>query len=167
MQNWIDNGTPKVFWISGFFFPQAFITGMTQNYARKKVIAIDQLMYEFDILDTLTYQEITEKPEYGVYIYGIFLEGTSWNYKKHIIDQPIPKELFSDLPLMHIFPTVEKEAGKTPKYNCPMYKVVSRQGTLSTTGHSTNFVMNIELASREKEDTWIRAGVAAFLSLRY
>ena len=48
-----------------------------------------------------------------------------------------------------------------------MYKVESRRGTLSTTGHSTNFVMYIELPSKEQEDTWIRAGVAAFLSLRY
>lgn len=48
-----------------------------------------------------------------------------------------------------------------------MYKVVSRRGTLSTTGHSTNFVMNIELPTKEKEDVWIRAGVASFLSLRY
>lgn len=119
------------------------------------------------ILDNLTHNDITEKPEDGVYIYGIFLEGANWNYKKHLIDQPIPKELFSDLPLMHIFPTKEKEAGKFQLYNCPMYKVVSRRGTLSTTGHSTNFVMNIELPTKEKEDVWVRAGVAAFLSLRY
>ncbi|KAL4427402.1 hypothetical protein ABPG74_009674 [Tetrahymena malaccensis] len=167
LQNWIDNGTPKVFWISGFFFPQAFITGMTQNYARKKIIAIDQLQYEYQILDTLTHTEITEKPEDGVYVYGIYLEGASWNHKRHIIDQPIPKELFSDLPLMHIMPTIEKEQGSKIIYQCPMYKVVSRRGTLSTTGHSTNFVMPIELPTKEKEDIWIRAGVAAFLSLRY
>jgi len=48
-----------------------------------------------------------------------------------------------------------------------VYKVLSRAGTLSTTGHSTNFVMFLELPSKEEEDIWICAGVAAFLALRY
>lgn len=52
-------------------------------------------------------------------------------------------------------------------YNCPLYKVLSRSGTLSTTGHSTNYCMMIEIPSREDEEVWIRAGVALFLSLRY
>jgi dynein heavy chain len=52
-------------------------------------------------------------------------------------------------------------------YNCPVYKVVSRRGTLSTTGHSTNFVMMFEMPTANAEENWIRAGVAAFLSLRY
>ena len=38
---------------------------------------------------------------------------------------------------------------------------------MSTTGHSTNFVMMIELPSKEDEDIWVRAGVATFLALRY
>ena len=67
---------------------------------------------------------------------------------------------------MHLLPT-EDRIDTSKIYNCPLYKVVSRSGTLSTTGHSTNFVMYIELPTERKSDEWIGAGVAAFLALRY
>lgn len=62
LSKWITEGTPKIFWFSGFFFPQAFITGTLQNYARKHVIAIDRLSFDYVFIDHLTYTDITEKP---------------------------------------------------------------------------------------------------------
>lgn len=59
LQKWIDNGTPDVFWISGFFFPQAFITGILQNFARKRVIAVDKISFEYRIIDDKTHSDIT------------------------------------------------------------------------------------------------------------
>lgn len=45
--SWINHGQPLSFWFSGFFFPQAFITGTFQNYARQQKIPIDQLRFKF------------------------------------------------------------------------------------------------------------------------
>lgn len=71
------------------------------------------------------------------------------------------------LPMMLLLPEADRKAPESGIYNCPVYKVVSRRGTLSTTGHSTNFVMMFEMPTDKPEEEWIRAGVAAFLALRY
>ena len=69
--------------------------------------------------------------------------------------------------MIHLIPLADRKTPEKGIYNCPVYKVVSRRGTLSTTGHSTNFVMMFEIPTNVEEDNWVRAGVAAFLSLRY
>lgn len=110
LEKWIEQGTPISFWMSGFFFPQAFVTGILQNFARKQKIAIDRLNFDFKYLDHITHQsEIKDKPEYGCYIYGLFLEGCRWSDMTHCLTDSKPKELFSQLPIMHLIPHEEEK----------------------------------------------------------
>ena len=166
IQGWVDNGIPDVFWISGFFFPQAFLTGTLQNFARKHVKPIDTVSFSFEILDT-PHDEITSKPEDGIYIRGLFLEGARWDKESKSLVESRAKELFTAMPVVWLRPIVNREVPKTGVYKCPVYKILTRRGQLSTTGHSTNFVQFIEIPTSEDASKWVKAGVALFCSLRY
>eukprot|EP00929_Paragymnodinium_shiwhaense_P087548 TRINITY_DN476_c0_g5_i1.p1 TRINITY_DN476_c0_g5~~TRINITY_DN476_c0_g5_i1.p1 ORF type:complete len:2570 (-),score=757.67 TRINITY_DN476_c0_g5_i1:167-7876(-) len=168
-QNWFDLGhAPPVFWVSGIFFPQAFFTGAMQNFARKYNEEIDLLSFRQTIKDEIKdpVKELTEKPEDGVYIYGIFMEGARWDSRGHRLADSRPKELYTDLPSLWFLPIKNRQPNALD-YRCPCYKVLSRKGVLLTTGHSTNFVLYIELPTDEMASKWIKAGVAAFLALKF
>ena len=63
------------------------------------------------------------------------------------------------LPVMHLLPTTKIKSDRI-RYTAPMYKTSVRAGVLSTTGHSTNFVMAVLLPSIQKENYWILKGTA-------
>jgi len=166
--SWYDNGHPVAFWVSGVFFPQAFFTAVMQNYARAHKYAIDRIDFDVEVRDDVKVDgsDLAQHPSAGCYMWGMFLEGCKWCDKVHALVASDPKVLFVQLPVVLFKPELDWK-GRKGVYPCPVYKVLSRKGTLSTTGHSTNFVRDMSLASRENPDHWIRAGVAAFLALKY
>ncbi len=90
------------------------------------------------------------------------------------------------MPVIHLLPQVDREAPTKGIYRCPVYKILTRTGTLSTTGHSTNFVFWLEVPSNKvtvfrnslvsetnaqvklcDQSYWIKAGCACFCALKY
>eukprot|EP00163_Fabomonas_tropica_P006846 TRINITY_DN1642_c1_g1_i1.p1 TRINITY_DN1642_c1_g1~~TRINITY_DN1642_c1_g1_i1.p1 ORF type:complete len:1696 (+),score=519.30 TRINITY_DN1642_c1_g1_i1:526-5088(+) len=181
-QTWVDNGPPSVFWLSGFFFPQGFLTGTLQNFARKHTKAIDNLKWDFEVQSSAA-DTLTDPPEDGCYIHGLFLEGARWDSKEGALADSRPRELYTEMPPI-LFKPLVKPTGKAAtatsskgpsskkdkanarsSYSCPVYKTLARHGTLSTTGISTNYVLSVDLPSIRSAEHQIRCGVALICQL--
>uniref|UniRef100_A0A8C3XBZ8 Dynein axonemal heavy chain 1 n=1 Tax=Cyanoderma ruficeps TaxID=181631 RepID=A0A8C3XBZ8_9PASS len=166
LQNWISHGIPSVFWISGFFFPQAFLTGTLQNFARKSVISIDTISFSFQVMKE-SVKELTRQPKVGCYIHGLFLEGARWDAAAGLLAESRPKELYTEMAVIWLLPVANRKPPESGSYLCPIYKTLTRAGTLSTTGHSTNYVIAVEIPTDKPEKHWIKRGTALICALDF
>ena len=165
LKTWIDDGAPPMFWITGFFFTHAFLTGVLQNYARKYKLPIDTVCFDFEAMPADG--DFGKKPEDGAFCRGVFLEGCKWSDAEMKLVESDPKVLFTDAPVFWFKPTTSDKRAEFAHYLCPIYRTAERRGVLATTGHSSNFVINLTIPSDKPQNHWIKRGVAGLLSLSY
>lgn len=159
MRKWLEQGPRPAYWLPGFFFPQGFMTAVKQTYSRDYKIAVDTLRIGCE-MTAQDVKDVTESPKIGAFVYGLFMEGGRFNRKSMLLEDSLPRQLLDNLPCVWLKPVVAADYRPTGVYECPLYKTSLRAGTLSTTGHSTNFVVALPIPTQANPDHWIRRGCA-------
>ena len=147
MNTWYTTGRPVSFWLTGFFNPQGFLTGMKQELTRMKKGAwsLDEVEYKTDVkseiinTDNGTLDRNLAPPAEGVFVHGLYIEGASLSKKGGgKLEDPRPKELYSRFPIMNVSAqspnAPDPMGGARPRgedsskasYSCPVYKYKAR-----------------------------------------
>lgn len=180
LNTWACSGRPPVYWLPGFFNPQGFLTSVRQEITRSH--ANEAVPWALDKVETRTEvrsseyrpgQEAkaedlrTEKGE--VVIYGLYLEGAMWDKSNKRLKDPLPGDLFRELPMLlisafnkdapqatNVAPVkpggVKERKGKQEFYRCPVYKYPTRS--------DINWIFDVKLPVAEDDAYWRMRGVA-------
>lgn len=161
LREWSEVCMPNVFWLPGFTYPTGFLTAVLQTSARANGVAIDQLGWEFPVLNHGDKSEIAAPPKEGVYVSGFFLEGASWNFESGYLEEPKPMELIATMPIIHFKPVEGKKKAAKGYYTCPVYMYPVRTGTRER----PSFVVACDIKSGKfSADFWTKRGVAILLA---
>lgn len=81
------------------------------------------------------------------FVSGLYLEAARLDEETLTLTEARPRELYYKMPIIKFVPRQRPETieGQEAFYECPCYRTTARFGTLSTTGHSTNFLLNVSL----------------------
>ncbi|XP_060809519.1 dynein axonemal heavy chain 5 [Amyelois transitella] len=155
---WLKNGRPTTFWMTGFFNPQGFLTGMRQEVTRShKGWALDSVVLQNHITK-FNREDVHEGPAEGVYVYGLFLEGASLDRKTGKLIESKPKVLYEQMPVIYIF-AINTTAGKDPRlYECPMYRKPQRT--------DAKYIGSIDFETDSSPRHWTLRGVALLCDIK-
>merc|ERR1712070_821790 len=158
--NWLGNGRPKSFWLTGFFNAQGFLTAVQQEVTRRhNGWSLDDVQINTEVVGMEKEDaEKKEALEEGVYMWGLFLEAAAWDKKGSKLCDAPPKKLYCPIPLMFVTAVDKKEAARYGhnQYICPTYTIPSKTGL--------NFVFEANIRTEDPPQKWIMRGTALMCS---
>jgi len=152
LQGWVGapSEIPKVTWLSGLVNPQSFLTAIKQVTAQAIGAELDKLVVQTDVTK-MTLDTVEKVPASGALIYGLFLQGASWDSGGSTVVPSQPKEMFVTMPVILCKSVGVDKVETKGIYNCPVYKTETRGPT---------YIFQAQLKTKNPAARWVLAGVA-------
>ncbi|KAI0231106.1 Dynein heavy chain 8, axonemal [Lamellibrachia satsuma] len=150
--SWVFEGRPNIFWMTGFFNPQGFLTAMRQEVTRAhKGWALDLVNLDNEVTKMMK-EDVTNAPNEGVYVHGLYIDGAGWDRRNARLTEPSPKVLYTLFPVVHVFAVNQDRRVSMSLYECPVYKKPRRT--------DLTYIFPLLLKTPKDPDHWIMRGVA-------
>ena len=126
----INDGEPRVMWLSGLHIPESYLTALVQATCRKNGWPLDKSILYTQVTQFNSPDDVTERAHQGLFfiqllkqifyletllriffykikgcfVHGLYLEGAGWDSKRSCLVKQNPKELIKELPIMKVIP---------------------------------------------------------------
>jgi len=161
LTTWGFQAVPKVMWLGGLTYPTSLLTGLLQASARKNMISVDALSFDF-LVQGSDESQVQALPKEGAYFNKMTLEGAKWDANTGALADADTMILFSPFPILHFKPVAKKKTNTDGIYQCPLYLYPIRTGSRER----PSFMIWIELKSGPvNPDFWVKRGAALLLSI--
>jgi len=151
----------QICFLNRLYKPNSFLTAIKQVCAVKTGQGLNKLYIQTDVQKRFHWepelQQVVSKSDEGCYVFGFQLEGAAWDKNAAVIEESLPKQMFSTIPVVWCKAMMIVE-GKEEKgiFPCPVYM---------TTGRFTSYVCMAQLKTRHPYQKWILAGAALILDV--
>lgn len=167
LEAWIgDFALPSTVWLGGLFNPQAFLTAISQQTARKNEWPLDKVVLTIDVTKKYNSGDFSSPPREGAYLYGLYMAGARWDTQTGLIQDARLKELCPPMPVIFCKAIPVDKQDLRGTYSCPTFKTVERGRAKEAVavGLCPGFVWYFNLKTKAHPNKWTLAGCAMTLS---
>ncbi|KAI8916282.1 dynein heavy chain and region D6 of dynein motor-domain-containing protein [Gorgonomyces haynaldii] len=158
--SWIKNGEPMVMWLSGLHVPEAYIAALVQTTCRKSGWPLDRSTLYTQVTEFVDPKEVTERPQSGCYVQGLYLEGAGWDIKQNsLVRLDSGGRLIQELPILRIIPIEAHRLKLVNTFRTPVYTTQLRRNA-----SGVGWVFDADLSTNEHISHWVLQGVCLLLN---
>ena len=158
--SWIKNGEPIVMWLSGLHVPEAYITALVQSTCRKNLWPLDRSTLYTQVTEFVDPKDISDRPQSGCYIQGLYLEGAGWDIKTgNLIRLQSGGRLVQELPILRVIPIEAHRLKLVNTFRTPVYTTQLRRNSAGV-----GWVFDADLSTNDHTSHWILQGVCLLLN---
>ncbi|XP_064889438.1 dynein axonemal heavy chain 10 isoform X2 [Columba livia] len=157
--SWVNEGEPKVMWLSGLHIPESYLTALVQATCRKNKWPLDHSTLYTEVTTYTRAEDITEALTQGCFVSGLFLEGAAWDTERGCLTKSQPGVLVVELPVLRIIPTEAHRLRLQNTLRTPVYTTSMRRNAMGV-----GLVFEADLYTTKHISHWVLQGVCLTLN---